>query len=138
VVCGAPGYFERHGWPQHPDDLGQHRIVMASDVSLQPEWAFFPKAGEKGVSYRVKPRLVINVNDGAAQAAAAGWGVTRLLSYQIAPQLERGELVTVLEEFEAPPLPVHIVHREGRRPAAKVRAFIDLLAGRLREEAVLR
>ncbi|MCE8022904.1 LysR family transcriptional regulator [Billgrantia aerodenitrificans] len=138
VVCGAPSYFERHGWPQHPDDLGQHRIVMASGISLQPEWTFFSKTGEKGASYRLKPRLVINVNDGAAQAAAAGWGVTRLLSYQVTPQLERGELVTVLEDFEAPPLPVHIVHREGRRPAAKVRAFIDLLAGRLREEAVLR
>ncbi|MGQ4878656.1 LysR family transcriptional regulator [Billgrantia sp. LNSP4103-1] len=138
VVCGSPEYFAQHGRPVHPHDLSRHRIVMASGISLQPEWSFFPQAEGKGVSYRVAPRLVINVNDGAVQAAAAGWGVTRLLSYQIAPQLERGELVTVLEEFEAPPLPVHIVHREGRRPAAKVRTFIDRLAERLRREAVLR
>ncbi|MCC5809645.1 MAG: LysR family transcriptional regulator [Ectothiorhodospiraceae bacterium] len=138
VICGSPDYFERHGWPMHPDDLSRHRIVMARGLSLQPAWTLFPVAGENGVSYRLPPRLVINTNEGAVEAAAAGWGVTRLLSYQIAPQLERGELVTVLDDFEAAPLPVHIVHREGRRPTAKVRAFIDLLAERLRGEAVLR
>ena len=35
------------------------------------------------------------------------------------------------------PWPVHIVHREGRYSSAKVRAFIDLLAARLRADKAL-
>ena len=61
----------------------------------------------------------------------AGLGVAHLLSYQAADPLRRGELVLALREFEAPPLPVHVIHA-GRRPLPlKVRAFIDFLAPRL-------
>ena len=60
-----------------------------------------------------------------------------MLSYQAASYLEAGKLQVLLTGFEPPPLPVHIVHREGRYAAARVRAFIDLLAERLRAEPAL-
>jgi DNA-binding transcriptional LysR family regulator len=59
------------------------------------------------------------------------------MSYQVAAQLERGELVPLLREFESKPLPVHIVHREGRYASAKVRSFVDLMVARLRAEKAL-
>jgi DNA-binding transcriptional LysR family regulator len=43
----------------------------------------------------------------------------------------------VLESFERKPLPVHLVHLEGRRASAKVRAFIDFAAHRLRDDPVI-
>ena len=83
---------------------------------------------------RVTPRLSVNTNDSALAAAVDGLGLTRVLSYQVAPQVQAGALRILLAEFEPPPLPIHIAHREGRRSSAKVRAFVDLLAGRLRKE----
>ena len=62
------------------------------------------------------------------------WGLARPLSYQIAAQLESGALQTVLSDYEIEPLPVHIVHPEGRRASAKVRAFVDLVVERLRAD----
>ena len=59
--------------------------------------------------------------------------MTRLLSYQVGAELESGQLETVLDDFEEPPLPIHIVHPEGRLASAKVRAFIDLAVTRLRQ-----
>jgi DNA-binding transcriptional LysR family regulator len=70
-------------------------------------------------------------------AAVNGFGLTRLLSYQVADQLLDGRLKTVLSEFEPAALPVHLVHREGRHASQKARAFLDLAIERLRAHPAL-
>ena len=67
----------------------------------------------------------------------AGLGITRLLSYQVATHLRSGALQVLLEDFEATPLPVHVVHHEGRRATQKVRAFVDLAVDTLRADPAL-
>jgi DNA-binding transcriptional LysR family regulator len=84
---------------------------------------------------RLESALSVNTMEAAIDAAIAGWGVTRVLSYQVGDAIKGGELVEVLEEFEDREMPIHLVHSEGRRAAAKIRAFIDLAAMRLRAEA---
>ncbi|HJU39695.1 MAG TPA: LysR substrate-binding domain-containing protein, partial [Tahibacter sp.] len=85
----------------------------------------------------VKPRLTCNTNAAAIAAALDGRGVTRVLSYQVASMLAAGELVAVLVDDEEAPWPIHVVHGEGRRVTAKVRAFVDLAVERLRGNALL-
>ena len=60
-----------------------------------------------------------------------------MLSYQIAPELRAGKLRVVLAEFEPPPIPISVVYAEGRRAAAKVRAFVDFAVERLRADRSL-
>jgi len=43
----------------------------------------------------------------------------------------------VLSECESPPVPIHILHREGRHSSAKIRSFVDMMAERLRAELSL-
>lgn len=136
VLCAAPAYLEAHGMPAHPADLLQHTVLASSAVSPGVEWRF--GLGEEALSVRMKPRLVVSSNDAALDAALAGLGITRLLSYQVAAQVERGELRLLLEEFEEEPWPVHIVHREGRHGSAKIRGFIELAVERLRAHPCLR
>lgn len=135
VICAAPSYLKRHGIPQTPQDLKQHQVIVASSLSQNIEWRFVDQ-GEP-LSVRIKPRLTVSSNDGAIEAASLGLGVTRLMSYQVAPLLAAGKLKVVLSEFESPKVPIHIVHREGRHASAKMRAFIDLMAERLRAEPSL-
>jgi DNA-binding transcriptional LysR family regulator len=71
------------------------------------------------------------------RATLDGWGLARVLSYQIGEHLVAGRLQNVLAEFEQEPLPIHIVHPEGRRAPAKVRAFVDLAAERLRANRLI-
>jgi DNA-binding transcriptional LysR family regulator len=71
----------------------------------------------------------------AIDAAAAGWGLARVLSYQVADAIAQGRLVEVLADHEKRQMPIHLVHSEGRRPAAKIRTFIDFASGRLRAAA---
>jgi len=60
-----------------------------------------------------------------------------VLSYQIAPELRAGKLMIVLSEFEPPPVPISVVYAEGRRVAAKVRAFVDFAVERLSSDKSL-
>lgn len=135
VVVGAPFYFEKRGIPQVPDDLVGHRLVASSGISPTNDWVF-QSAGKKQ-TVRVQPRIITNTNDGPLEAALQGYGLTRLLSYQVAPQLATGELKTVLGDYEGIDLPVHVIHREGRYGSAKVRSFVDLVVTRLRADKAL-
>jgi DNA-binding transcriptional LysR family regulator len=47
------------------------------------------------------------------------------------------QLQILLPDFEPGPVPVHVLHRQGRRPNAKVRALLDLLIERLRANPAL-
>lgn len=134
VICGAPAYLERHGIPQTPADLAQHRIIVPTGAWTSPEWQF---GTAKKTSVTVRPRLQCNAIDAAIDAAEQGWGLTRVLSYQIGPALLDGRLQTVLTEHEEAPMPIHVVHAEGRHATAKVRAFVDLAVERLRGNRLL-
>jgi DNA-binding transcriptional LysR family regulator len=130
VVCAAPTYLAEHGIPQRPEDLRAHTIVSASPVTPTSEWRMAQNGAPLIV--KVRSRVTTTTNDSAIAAAVGGFGLTRLLSYQVAEQLCEGRLQTVLTEFEPAPLPVHVVHREGRHATQKARAFIDLAIERLR------
>jgi DNA-binding transcriptional LysR family regulator len=135
VLVASPAYLQAHGLPQRPEDLSGHSIVSAAGVNPVSEWRF--NDGGKATVQRLQPRMKTTTNDSAIAAALAGLGIARLLSYQVAAQVLSGTLRTVLEQFEAAPLPVHVLHHEGRRVTQKVRAFVDLAVERLRGDAAL-
>ncbi|MGB9988337.1 LysR family transcriptional regulator [Massilia sp. SM-13] len=130
IIVASPAYLKASGTPRHPAEIGRHTVIAATGASTQPEWRFIEEM--KLQSYKVQPRLTVTSNDAAIEAARCGLGLARLLSYQAAPWIASGDLLPVLQEFELPPVPVNIVHRDGRHGSARVRTFIDLLAERLR------
>jgi DNA-binding transcriptional LysR family regulator len=129
VVCGSPDYLARHGVPQHPNELPHHRLIAASSTLGTQEWRF---GEDERLVVRFTPGLLCNSNAAVVQGVEQGWGISRLLSYQVGPSITAGRIRLVLEQFERKPLPVHLVHIEGRRATAKVRAFVDFAAARLR------
>lgn len=135
VVCAAPRYLKAKGVPRTPADLAEFEAITFSPSGAIDEWRFDTPAGTHSV--RPPSRLMVNTAEVAIAAALAGRGLTRVLSYQIASELKAGRLKIVLPEFEPPPLPIHVVHREGRRAAAKVRAFVDFAVERLRADRSL-
>lgn len=135
VVCGAPGYLDAHGRPANPGELSGHRLVNVGTGGGPATWRFRVDGSLKDL--RVRPRLSVTTSAAGVAAAVGGFGLTRQLSYQVAEEIADGRLEPVLSEFEPPAMPVHIVHRAGRLPSAKVRAFVDLMADRLRADAFL-
>ncbi len=134
VICGAPAYFAAHGVPQRPADLSGHRIAAGTGAFAAVDWQF---GQDRKQRVHVRPRLLCSTYDAVIRAVLDGWGLARVLSYQIGEHLVTGRLQTALDEFEQAPLPIHIVHPEGRRASAKVRAFVDLAADRLRANQLI-
>ncbi len=135
VVCASPAYLDAHGTPATPAELARHIIVAPVNASTVVEWKFAHQ-GQRFAT-RVEPRLSVTSNDGAIEALRQGFGLSRLMSYQVAPMLDSGELRAVLVDYETPRVPIHVVHREGRSGSAKVRSFVDLIVARLRAEKSL-
>ena len=135
VTCASPGYLKRHGAPRTPRDLADHRCFVFSTERTPPSWAF--EHGGAHVSFRPRSALLVNSSEVGIDAALSGAGVTRALSYMVASHVRAGRLQLILEDYEAEPLPIHVLYREGRRAPARVRAFVDFVVARLRADKAL-
>lgn len=132
VVCASPAYLARAGTPRAPGDLVRHAVVSFSGTTpIADRWSFGP-AGRREQSAAVRPRLIVNSAPAAIDAALAGVGLVRLLSYQVDRLLVERALKIVLARFEPEPQPVHLVHLAGLVPRAAT-AFADHAAAALRE-----
>jgi len=123
IVVASPGYLKRRGEPASPEAIARHDTIQFGATAA--EWRFVRDGREMHVD--IAPRLVSNSADAAIQHAEAGGGLTRVLAYQAREAIERGRLRIVLDKFEQPALPIHIVYPTSRLLSAKVRTFIDLV-----------
>jgi DNA-binding transcriptional LysR family regulator len=133
VVAGSPEYLRKHGVPQRPEDLRNHKIIASTSAFSVEDWRFGRRSK---VSVKVHPRIRCNYNAAAVSMAASGWGLTRVLSYQVGPEVTAGQLRLVLEDYEEEPFDVHLVHGGTRSVSAKVRAFVDFAAKQLRANPI--
>jgi DNA-binding transcriptional LysR family regulator len=130
VVCASPGYLAAHGTPQNPDDLIGHDCISYDELLARGLWTFVRDKAD--VMIPVRTRLTVSNPEAARDAAQAGVGITMVFSALVAEALAAGTLVTILNEFRPPPLPVHLVYVAGQFLPIKVRAFLDFAAPRLK------
>ena len=127
VVCASPAYLKAHGTPRTPADLDKHRCITF-DATYPTPWRF----ADVPAWTPVRPRLVVNTAESAIDAAIAGVGVTRVLSYQADAALRARQLRLLLQKFEPAAIPVNLVWDGQQRVTSKLRAFLDFAAPRLR------
>ncbi|MEX1059904.1 MAG: LysR family transcriptional regulator [Methyloceanibacter sp.] len=131
VSCASPAYLAKRGVPSAPQELPGHAGISFTMLSPPDVWRF---AGPKPQQLvRINPILIVNTAEAAIDAAKAGLGITRVLSYQAAASLADGSLRLILEDFEPEAMPVSLLHREDRLPQAKVQGFVAFAAPRLRQ-----
>jgi DNA-binding transcriptional LysR family regulator len=125
IVVASNDYLKQNGEPKTPGAIASHATIQFGATTAQPEWRFV----EDGREVRVTPapRFTTNSADAAIQYAEQGGGLTRVLAYQAAGAIKAGRLKIVLQKFEQPPPPIHIVYPTSRLLSAKVRAFVDLV-----------
>lgn len=136
AAFASPGYLARHGTPQHPSELQQHRLVT-TDVGISQSVLRFGTR-ESPITVKLKSIFSATGSDAAIAAAREGVGIVHLPAYQVKDSVADGTLVPILDEFSGDFLPIHLLHRESRFGSSKVRHFIDLVAECLRAEPSLR
>ena len=116
-----------------PRSCGAFPCVAHEFGDAISSWNFAFSGVESDETVSIRRRLAVTSVQAAVDAALNGIGLTRLLCYQVARHIAAGDLETVLDDFEPPPLPVDLLHvGQGRMPF-KVRCFLDFAAPRLRQ-----
>lgn len=126
-LVASPAYLVARGTPESVSALHQHSLIAFTELDRAQEWRFGP-AGKPAI--RIEPRLTVNTADAAIAAAVDGVGIARVLSYQAMDAIASGRLVTLLDDFAPPPVPVHLVYQASRRTSVNIRAFIDAARAR--------
>ena len=130
VVCASPDYLATHERVRKPDDLSRHACIAFEGLASPSGWPF--RSGQGFRMVPVRARLAVNTAEAAIDAAIAGVGMTRVLSYMIEDARRAGLLEIVLETFEPPAWPIQLVHAGQGALPLKRRAFLDWMAPRLR------
>ena len=133
VVCGSPDYFARNGIPKAPADLSGLACVTHDGSTTATSWTFTVPGTQAEKIVPIRARLSVNTAEAAIDAAIAGVGLTRLISYQVEDAIKEGRLQVVLEKFEPDSLPVNLVHAGQGLLPRKLRAFLDFAVPRLRK-----
>jgi DNA-binding transcriptional LysR family regulator len=131
VLCASPAYLKRAGTPRSLEALSKHAcIAFTGTTTIGDRWTF---RGANGREQRVAmhPRLTVNTALAAIDAALAGLGVVRLLSYQAARLVHGKRLQVLLSKFEPPEVPIQLVQLPGARSRA-AEAFTEFAAPKLK------
>lgn len=130
VVCASPAYFAERGSPTKPSDLGDHDCITVDSVATPATWKF--AQGNRAIVTPIRSRLCVDTSEAAVQAAIAGAGLARVMSYKMEAARRAGTLTVVLDAFEQEPLPVHMVYAQRKLVPLKLRAFLNWVTPRLK------
>ncbi|ATB33329.1 LysR family transcriptional regulator [Melittangium boletus] len=125
VVVGAPGYLERHGTPQRPEDLLRHECITFRMRSTGALYAWELERGRRNWRVPVRGGVVTNDSQLSVALAEQGMGLAYAVEPMVAEQLRTGRLKRVLEAY-APTVPgffLYFPSRAQRSPA--LRLFVD-------------
>jgi DNA-binding transcriptional LysR family regulator len=130
VACASPAYLAARGRPQSPSDLCDHDCITIDETVAPRTWKFAKDGRE--IAAPIRTRLTVNTSEAAVEAAVAGAGIARVMSYKMEAARRAGTLDVMLEDFEQEPWPVHIVYAERKPVPLKLRAFLNWATPRLK------
>lgn len=128
VVVASPAYVAKFGVPPGPTFLAEHNCLS---LGQQRGWTLRVE-GEITV-VKVSGRFACN--DGAVlhDLALAGEGLAWRSWWEVGEDVQAGRLVTLLDEYAAPPVGIYAVVPQRRHLPLRVRLFIDLVRAHWRE-----
>ncbi|EPJ7089765.1 LysR family transcriptional regulator [Citrobacter amalonaticus] len=104
----------------------QHNVSLSHQHSREP------------VTFPITPRLSTDSIYVARNAALAGLGVVVVSSWTVTEDIAQGRLVELVSDWQAAPLPVHLVYPWARYYPTRLRKFLELMKKVMPELAGMR
>jgi len=132
LLCAAPDYLEKHGVPQHPDDLKHHNCLLLR-YPRSPEWYWTLQSADGPKRMDVTGSYDSDDGDVLTAWALAGRGIINRPRFDVAEHLKSGALVEVLPETPPEPALFGCLYPHRRLQDNKVRLLIGFLVDKCRE-----
>jgi LysR family transcriptional regulator for bpeEF and oprC len=128
ATCAAPSYLAKHGKPQHPNDLVNHKCInhFSPRTGRVADWVF-SKGGVR-VQTSLHGYVALEDENSYVAAAEAGLGIAQIPAFVLKDSMERGTLDLVLGDWFPEPSPLHVVYPQHRHLSGRIRVFVDWVA----------
>jgi DNA-binding transcriptional LysR family regulator len=126
LCVATPAYLKRAGTPKQPAELARHEcLTLSSDASQTRGWAFIVD----GQLTHLRPHGRIDCSDGQVlhDWCVQGLGIAWRSTWEVEADIAAGTLVTVLDDFAAPPNGIYAVFPQRKHLPLRVRLWIDFL-----------
>lgn len=130
-LVASPDYLARHGDPQHPKQLEDHRCLVLVRNGERMPWTL--NDGGRRITIRVEPTLSTTDGELLRHWAASGLGIAFKSRIDVARDLDSGRLREVLPAYADHNVSLNLIFPSARAAVPRVRAFIDLVASRFRQ-----
>ncbi len=127
VTCASPEYLARYGLPKSPRDLAQHNCLGYFSASLGRSARWNYRKGKEELTHAPEGAVHMNNPEALVDLAAAGAGIICVLETGLLRAIREKRLVPILEDWEAPVMPVSVLYWPSRHLSAKVRVFVDFV-----------
>lgn len=126
LCVASPKYLARAGTPKHPNDLAQHDcLTLSTEASQTRGWAF-TLDGEV-IHLRLTGSLSCNDGQVLHDWCLAGLGLAWRSTWEVESHLASGDLVSVLDDYAAPPNGIYAVFAQRKHLPLRVRLWVDHL-----------
>ena len=127
VTLASPAYLQAHGCPASPEELVHHQTISYRYLKQPELWTYEHHDGRE-IAVRLKSRIITNSPEMELSLCLAGQGITQLPTFNLADELETGQLVELFREYRRPRIDIFLVYPSRRHMPSKVRSFIDFVA----------
>jgi DNA-binding transcriptional LysR family regulator len=126
-VCASPQYLAKHGIPETPKDLENHRcLVFSSNVWADRVWSFEHQQ-HGSIQIEVEAYFSSNLGRALTEAACQGMGIAQKSSWDIKNELASGALVRILEDYHVPGPDIVAIYPTAHRLSPCVKAWVNFL-----------
>lgn len=138
VNCASPGYCAKFGQPQHTGDLAEHRLIhYAAKLGARDSGFEYVDLADGNVKFIAMPgALTVNNSDAYYAACLAGLGIIQAPETGVRMALDSGQLVELMPQYRAAPMPVSLVYANRRHQPRRVQVFMNWLEALIRPRLI--
>lgn len=137
VNCASPGYCTNFGQPQHPGELANHRLIHYVSTLGTPDGGFEYQEADGTIAFVAMPgALTVNNSDAYYAACLAGLGIIQVPEAGVRMALDSGQLVELMPQYRAAPMPVSLVYANRRHQPRRVQVFMNWLEAIIRPRLI--
>ncbi|ARB46771.1 MULTISPECIES: LysR family transcriptional regulator [Alcanivoracaceae] len=129
VTCVSPDYLENHGTPRSPEELPTHALVTPPVRNNRLIMRFI--SGDTHHVVDLQPKLQCSDMNFLKQSVVLGNGIGVLPYYLISDELQSGQLVRTLIDFDPDPKmwgdKLYLITAPNLYPSQLIRTFLDYI-----------